>query len=179
MSAHDISWKDHPLVREVGSFCPRPPAPEQSKKSASETKVQLTEEDEIPDQHKIRDTPAKLLDSETYRWPCWACRVKFFPKKDKHPPTPPQGPKNRCHGIEDKAVKEFIIKAEFRRAKIDVSQLFDEEPEREKPIIDTDNFDSFMTAPEEFEEIWMNHPLDSKGGIDTWSGSDERRNDVE
>ncbi|KAG8361328.1 hypothetical protein FVEN_g827 [Fusarium venenatum] len=174
MSDRDVSWKGHPLVREVGSLCPRLPAPEQPKKSASETKVKLTEEAEIPDQLKIPDTPAKLLDSETYRWPCWACRIKFLAKKDDKLTTSTKGPKNRLRGIEDRAVQEFIIKAELRRAKIDTSKLFEEKPEKHKPIVDIDNLDPFsdtvMTAPEGFEEIWAIHPLGSMGDVETWFG---------
>ncbi|KAG8668120.1 hypothetical protein FPOAC1_007488 [Fusarium poae] len=170
MSGHKDAWIDLPLMRELGSLCPQPPAPVKHDKPASDTKAKITKEDEIPDPLKVPDTPAKLLDSELYRWPCWACRIRFFAKADNESTASSKPPKNRLRGITDKAVKDFIIDAESRLAKIKSGELPEEKPKKHKPIIDIDNLgnDTVMTTPEEVEAFLKIHPLSFKGDVENW-----------
>ncbi|GKU07232.1 hypothetical protein FLAG1_08326 [Fusarium langsethiae] len=168
MSDRKESWRDLPLLKEVGSLCPRLSAPEKRKKPASNTKVKITEEADVPDPLMVPDTSSELLDPELYRWPCWSCRIKFFDKEEENATPKRYSPKNRLEGITDKAVRDFIIAAEERLEKIKNGELVEEKPAPLKyEDIDLSTA-TIMTTDEEFEEFMEIHPFGLKKENETW-----------
>ncbi|RGP78299.1 hypothetical protein FLONG3_3614 [Fusarium longipes] len=169
----EMDYQDLPLLEEVGSLNPRFDSPPPPKKTAAIEKVEIIDDDTIPDAHLIRDSPpAPAKRVRRRRSGCWRCKMKKNTKKTTKKPDSDK-PKSKADGINDPAARDFILAAEKRLKQIENGELIEEEPKTDPKAQDTLDVSTITgMTPEEVDEFMKRNPFgiirDTKEWFANW-----------